>query len=602
MSKFKTNYLSLKQELQELLSDERQALIYLHAFCVAKLTNTTVKDILQSINLPINLEKLVEILDLCNKKINDSIVFDMQILARTFELNLDQKQNGIFYTDELVVDYVNKNCVYSTILKKLSSHFKKNVSLVDTDIADIIKNNKSLKDYFLTYISTLKISQLKQSKNIINSLRFFDPTCGDGAFLINIFKELNTVIGIINNKLSIIEDSTTSVLENNIFGNDLSLVTIDFLKIRFFSIITELTGKHPENIKFNFFNSDFLEFDNIAEFDCIVGNPPYFESKTLNNKGYKTEKINNIYAPILERCSQFLAEDGVIGMIVPISLIATPRMLSLRELLKEEFNTVFISSFADRPASLFSRVHQKINIFIGLKNNLKEKNIYTSSYYYFNKEEYNQLFSNISYIENNWTEHIHKYGNITEKNISNSISNKNENIFNYIVPDSTHSIYLNMRVGFWIKCFVSNIDSNEYKKLSFKSAGDKHLFMAILNSNLFYLFWNLDSDGWHITLKNLERFKFDLSKLNSTDRNKLIYLSKQLEKDLEKNKERIDSKQATHEYKHKKSKIIIDKIDNLLKDIYDFDENTLKYIKFYNLKYRMSNDYNSYLEKISATV
>ena len=70
--------------------------------------------------------------------------------------------------------------------------------------------------------------------------------------------------------------------------------------------------------------------------------------------------------------------------------------------------------------------------------------------------------------------------------------------------------------------------------------------------------------------------------------------------DLEKNKEKIDSKQSEYEYKHKKSKQIIDEIDILLKNVYNFDENVVQYIKHHNLKYRMSTDYKEYMEKLNG--
>lgn len=65
-------------------------------------------------------------------------------------------------------------------------------------------------------------------------------------------------------------------------------------------------------------------------------------------------------------------------------------------------------------------------------------------------------------------------------------------------------------------------------------------------------------------------------------------LSSELEKDLERNKVRINSKQTEFEYKHKYSKKIIDKIDDIICSNCGLDDEETKFIKNYTLKYRMN--------------
>ena len=105
------------------------------------------------------------------------------------------------------------------------------------------------------------------------------------------------------------------------------------------------------------------------------------------------------------------------------------------------------------------------------------------------------------------------------------------------------------------------------------------------------------SDGWHITNKELEMFKFDYNLLNNEDKKKLINLALKLEKDLEMQKLHVGTKQTKYEYRHKKSKLIIDEIDLILKDYYQFTQEEYNYIIDYNLKYRLNDEFDCYLNE-----
>ena len=79
-------------------------------------------------------------------------------------------------------------------------------------------------------------------------------------------------------------------------------------------------------------------------FDCIIGNPPYVEyakkdPKTKLSiadqyalKGYQTLSCGNLYAFVMERCVALRKHNGGCGMVVPISLVSTPRMASVLDL------------------------------------------------------------------------------------------------------------------------------------------------------------------------------------------------------------------------------------------------------------------------------
>lgn len=64
----------------------------------------------------------------------------------------------------------------------------------------------------------------------------------------------------------------------------------------------------------------------------------------------------------------------------------------------------------------------------------------------------------------------------------------------------------------------------------------------------------------------------------------------ELEQKLEKTKEHIGSKQVQFEYKHKKCKEVIDKIDKLLANIYHLTNEEHNFVISYKDKYRLNNE------------
>src|SRR5699024_1652500 len=107
---------------------------------------------------------------------------------------------------------------------------------------------------------------------------------------------------------------------------------------------------------------------------------------------------------------------------------------------------------------------------------------------------------------------------------------------------------------------------------------------CLLNSSLFFWYWNKVSDCWHITNKEFKNIKF---MLNSNVDFKNFALK--LMKDLELKKQYVGTKQTDYIYLHRLSKDkYIDEIDNEISKVYGLTEAELEYIKKYKYKYRMS--------------
>ncbi|MEX2960973.1 Eco57I restriction-modification methylase domain-containing protein, partial [Staphylococcus pasteuri] len=345
--------------------------------------------------------------------------------------------------------------------------------------------------------------------------------------------------------------------------------------------------------------NELFENNEIEGFDLIIGNPPYVEYSKIKNyelTNFKSLKSGNIYAFMTEKTIDLLKQEGVLGLIVPISIISTRRMESIRNFLEIKCNNIFISSFSDRPGTLFNGVHQKLSIIIGRRKDSKYTSIYTTSYKHWYEEERKELFHNLQFIKNTFIEnsYIPKIGNSIESEIYNKLRNNTASLVDLTFPNSEYSLSLSTRLTFWVKAFIGNVRKSEYKTFDFVSKKQRDVFYLIVNSDIFFFFWEMVSDGWHITKKELIDLQFNYEEFEALSEDKVSYLVDLLQTDIENNKEFIGSKQVDYVYKHKKSKRIIEKINYFLAPIFNLDVTEIEYIKHYNIKVRLNDEYEVY--------
>lgn len=571
------------------------------------------------------MEKVIKTFSRYDWKLDSSYenAINPDILGNVFEKYINQRENGAYYTEIDTIKYINQNTILLYLLNNLDSQEKIksyiNKAFIKIDrIEDLVKENVDLVKVIKNIIQESNITNVEGNiLNILDNIKILDPTCGTGAFLLNGVDLLEDIYITVFNKLNIDDPNLIiKIITNNIYGVDIMEDAIDIAKFRLYLKVIQSFNESnkdffKERLKINLevgnalVGDVFEKFNNGKEvyFDCIVGNPPYIEYSKVKNKyvveNIETIKSGNLYAFIIEKSINIVKEKGTVGFIVPISILSTKRTKDLRRFIEGNCKDIFYSSFGDRPGTLFNGVHQKLTILIGEKGNSSTKNIYTSSYYHWYKEERQHLFDNIKYIKNDYRndDFYYKFGNEIEKSIIDKIINDEYSISNQFIKESEYNAYLNTRMTFWMKCFKNEKLSSEFKKYNFISNENAWIFMAIMNSSLYYFFWECISDVWHITSKDLSFFKFNIDRLTINEREQLINLAQELEKDLELKKIYIGSKQTEYEYKHKKSKMIIDEIDKVLKTHYNLTEEEYLYIIDYNLRYRMNDELDSYLKK-----
>lgn len=502
-------------------------------------------------------------------------ITDDNFQSSLFKLNeksKKQKNNGVYYTSDDVTRYIVCNSFLMKVNKKINQTHN------DEDCIEIFRNLNR-----------------EEKNNILYKYTIFDPTCGTGEFLIN---SINVKFEILKNEQ--VTDEIVLKIAETIYGNDIDSESIDICKLRvFFKLINNLQrkesyGRLAEIINERFFTIDYIQKSEKIKmkFDIIVGNPPYVEygKYQKENKCRLKNDFGNIYADILKNSVKMSNENTVLGYIIPLSYVATPRMKKIREFIYEKSEKQFLLNFADRPDCLFTGVHQKLTILIFRLGN-SNKEIYSSNYKHWYKEERKELLNGreINRIEKyDIMNYIPKIGNKIEKNIYKKIYTEEKNNVYDFQNQNGNEIYINMRATFWIKAFSFNPGSNEYKK--FKYENEYYYFiLCLLNSSLFWVYWTITSDCWHITTKELKHFILPIELKENKMYEKLY---KKLENKLEKTKKFIGSKQTNYEYKHRLCKDIIDEIDDYIGETYKLSSDEIKYCKNFALKYRISEGKN----------
>lgn len=475
-------------------------------------------------------------------------------LSKINEKEQRRRDEGVYYTPKDVTEYIILNAFVNYLNRQ-----NENIHSVSTCKNECLSFN---------------IDKLRKAK-------IFDPTCGTAEFLLS----------AVNLKLSLLgvsDDADKVAILSTVYGNDIAKESVLLSKIRlFFSIVSCLENKKYSEklskiLNKNFTTLDFVVNDSCSpQFDIVVGNPPYVEYNKLSVK--PTTKFGNAYADVLKNSINSLRTNGVIGFVIPLSFVSTTRMKGIRDFCYSNLSKLFVLNFADRPDCLFDGVHQKLTIILGSKGN-EDCRVFSSSYYHWYADERDKLLDKLSVLPVKCLEqYIPKIGNKYEESIYSKVVNTKGVTLTEISGGG--SLYLNMRGCFWMKAFTFNPGSNEYKYFACPVDMQKY-FVALLNSNLFFLYWTIISDCWHITSKEINGFKIPVDNVDFSIFEEIV---DKLEDKLEETKKYIGSKQTEYEYKHKDCKIEIDAIDQALQKIYDLTDDEVAYLRDYKLKYRTSN-------------
>lgn len=544
------------------------------------------------------------------------------VIGSVIEKVVNQKETGSYYTPRDTTNYIAEYSIVFALLHKCNSS---NLTVYFYEQFDVPSNVGVLNDSskpiekLANAINQLSHEERVEIFNNILKFSIIDPTCGTGAFIVSAADIMIELYKLTNMYLYIsLNDFVVNLFKNCLFGIDILdyAISLIHLRCKLYLYNLGIAKNIVESIKFQFYLGDSLTlldsesgdfnwrttFPQVfcaGGFDCIIGNPPYVESSKIKLDitkygEYATKKCGNLYAYILENSLNILKENSYMGMIVPISLTSTQRMESLRSLLFNSCENVYIANFSDRPACLFTGVHQKLSIvFVKKTKPLNGCKVYTTTYNHWAKTERSGLFDSIKYCRTtkNFINScsIAKIGDETKLCILKKVIDCKTSFEDILSNErNNNAIFLNQRMTFWAKCFSVSEPSKEYKTYFIKNAVRKKAVAALLNSSLFYLLWETYSDCWHITQNDLNNLKISDKFFNDELQILLEELETKLEEKLHRTREYIYSKQTDYIYVHRLCYEEIREINNVIAKVYGFNQTEKGYIQNYNEKYRLS--------------
>jgi hypothetical protein len=357
-------------------------------------------------------------------------------------------------------------------------------------------------------------------------------------------------------------------------------------------------------IPFHWVSEFYAIIVNKGGFDVIIGNPPYLELKQVNYNllNYETLDSNAVHCFCIERAFKISNINSDISMIVPLALVSTQRMKSTQTII-ENGKVVYYSNFAWRPGKLFDTVNRALTVFISLATE-SEPQQYTTKYLKWNSDTRDTLFDGISYELShnqlsNSTYWIAKLGSDLENRIIDKIISSKIKVGTIkqksgsnIYYKTTGGLYWKVFTNFAPKFFKNGVEGSSTRetKIIVKDEKEALKLLSLLSSSTFWWWYTLSSNLRDLNPSDIENFYLpqDWSTLNE-----LVEVGYEYVQSLLDNSRWLDRNQRTvgltrvQSFKISASKSIIDKIDTILAQHYNFTEEELDYIINYDIKYRM---------------
>ena len=315
------------------------------------------------------------------------------------------------------------------------------------------------------------------------------------------------------------------------------------------------------------------EFYGIIEedggFDVVIGNPPYVNTADI---GYKYVSFSDasdfhcpdIYGYFLDRA--YMLSSNIrsrIGFVIMHNLAFHKKFQATRDIIKNKTGKAWFSFYGRIPSGLFSSRKAKRSagrsqrILSGeLSKNLSvknkdprvrncifiaecatgSKNFYTTRLHRWQAESRDLLLPQIEYVSFNFSDVIPMFNDgIEEKFFQN---NKAGLISRYIRKNSPHILFFKQSAYNWLSislesppCFNNKdelIPQNQCSKITLENDQTKKLLLLLFSGRMFFAYWLIYGDEFHLTASNLLGFRLPIEKFSTEDRQVLLKLANEM--------------------------------------------------------------------------
>ena len=359
----------------------------------------------------------------------------------------------------------------------------------------------------------------------------------------------------------------------------------------------------------------FIQFYGILNsggFDVIIGNPPYVEYNAIKDSytvsGYNTLECGNLYTLVLERSSALSHTRSSCGMIIPISLLCTNRMNTLRSHLSETNTRVWLANYDTIPCTLFSGIVQRNTILIAQRSIHRDNRLtYTTCLQKWYSDGRAALFSMVPFIclpNLSARALIPKISLNAEVSAIEKMRASASTVAACFAASGPVRFEYKRRWSYFL-LFADRLErirmpngsereQTDVKEVSLRQSRDKYAVLAVLSSGVFYFHYSVYSDYRHVNVSDFESFGFNYGALTEEQVRQLAMMGRNLMKNYKENLEwrSCNYKGSIGEclapfYRQAPAKLIMDEIDTVLAGHYGFTAEELDFILNYDIKYRM---------------
>lgn len=204
-----------------------------------------------------------------------------------------RKKTGVFYTPAFITQYI-VHLALGGYLKRREEELRASMGLDSIPATHTKKREKAELAFYEAY-----------RDQVVAKTRVLDPACGSGAFLIAAFdflaeeyRRINQIIGGFAKGQASIFDLTTTILNQNLYGVDISRESVEITKLSLW-LQTAEDGKKLTYLDDNIKQGNSIVADSALEplafdwqkefptvfadggFDVVIGNPPYVRQEEL---------------------------------------------------------------------------------------------------------------------------------------------------------------------------------------------------------------------------------------------------------------------------------------------------------------------------------